>query len=231
MKREAEIYLSLSQIPEIAPHLTRFFCYDSEENVLVLEYLRDVKDLSRHLAESGRVSNTISRSMGDVLGLLHRIDLSQLMGDVAMPSEPPWILSIHRPSLQSLRDVSPANLDLIRMVQATPTISEKARRIESRMAARCDGSHGYPMEQLAHSRPEIAAKSFTDQVARLGDGLRRRSPMGYRLRDLGPPAVVGAADSRKRGRGLVALCGQRHNTHFASGPAEFLAPILRSDLP
>jgi len=47
------------------------------------------------------------------------------MGDVAMPSEPPWILSIHRPSLQSLRDVSPANLDLIRMVQATPTISEK----------------------------------------------------------------------------------------------------------
>jgi len=125
MKREAEIYLSLNQIPEIAPHLIRFFCYDSEENVLVLEYLRDVKDLSRHLAEGGQVSNTISRSMGDVLGLLHRIDLSQLMGDAAMHSEPPWILSIHRPSLQSLRDVSPANLELIRMVQATPAISER----------------------------------------------------------------------------------------------------------
>lgn len=125
VKREALVYLSLSQIPNIAPYLPRFFCYDADENVLVLEYLRGMKDLSRYYAEGGRISVAISSAMGRALGLLHRTDIAQLDRDVALPSEAPWILAVHQPSLRSLREVSPANLELIRIVQAAPAFCEK----------------------------------------------------------------------------------------------------------
>jgi aminoglycoside phosphotransferase (APT) family kinase protein len=125
VKREAQVYLSLTQIPQFAPNLVRFFCYDPEEDVLILEYLRGMRDLARHYAEGGRISASVSRAMGRVLGRLHRIDAGQLGADVALPSEAPWILSIHRPPLRFLRDVSSGNLELIRVVQATLPFCEK----------------------------------------------------------------------------------------------------------
>jgi aminoglycoside phosphotransferase (APT) family kinase protein len=125
VKREAQVYQSLAQIPHFAPHLVRFFCYDSEEDVLILEYLRDMNDLARHFAEGGRITASVSHAIGSVLGLLHRIDAGQLGADVALPSDAPWILGLHRPPLRFLRDVSAGNLELIRVVQSTPTLCEK----------------------------------------------------------------------------------------------------------
>lgn len=131
VRREALIYRSLSEIPQFAPNLVRFFGYDTEKQVLILEYLRDVRDLARQFAEGAQITTTQSRAMGRVLGTLHRIDVRPLEGEVVLGSLAPWILSIHRPSLRSLRDVSVGNLELIRVVQSIPALCEKLDEMQS----------------------------------------------------------------------------------------------------
>lgn len=124
VQREARVYESLARIRQFSANLVRFFGYDAEEKVLILENLRDVHDLARHFSEGGKLTMSLSRAIGRALGLLHQIDVTRLDPDVALQSEAPWILSIHRPSLAFLRDVSAGNLELIRLIQATPSFCE-----------------------------------------------------------------------------------------------------------
>lgn len=131
VKREAQVYVCLSQFHHFASNLVRYFCYDAEENVLILEYVRGMIDLARHFAKGGRITVVAGSGMGRVLGLLHRIDAGQLCGDVALSSEAPWILSLHRPSLRSLRDVSSGNLELIRVVQSKPSLCDKLEELRA----------------------------------------------------------------------------------------------------
>jgi len=124
VRREAQVYRRLSRMPQFAPNLVRFFCYDSADGVLILEYVRGMSDLTGHFMNGGRLTTTISRTVARVLGLLHHIDTGQLGDDLPLAAEPPWIFSLHRPSLRSLRDISSGNLELIRAVQAIPEVCD-----------------------------------------------------------------------------------------------------------
>jgi aminoglycoside phosphotransferase (APT) family kinase protein len=122
VEREALAYRYLSKAPGLAPHLPRFYGYDFREKVLILEHVRGMHDLAQHYASGGRVTVAVARRIGGILGALHWLDAGALPGKLALPTEPPWILSAHRPSLGTLREISAANLELIREVQAVPAL-------------------------------------------------------------------------------------------------------------
>jgi aminoglycoside phosphotransferase (APT) family kinase protein len=124
VEREALAYSYLSKRPELAPHLPRFYGYDVRERVLILEHVRGMHDLAQHYANGGRVTVAVARRVGRILGALHRLDAGALPGKLALPTEAPWILSVHRPSLRTLGEISAANLDLIREVQAVPALCD-----------------------------------------------------------------------------------------------------------
>lgn len=124
VEREALVYSHISRAPELAPHLPRFYAYDYSERVLIVEHVRGMRDLAQHYASGRRVTVAVARSVGRILAALHRVDAGALPGKLALPAETPWILTVHRPSLRTLGEISAANLDLIREVQAVPALCD-----------------------------------------------------------------------------------------------------------
>ncbi|MEP6600704.1 MAG: phosphotransferase [Nitrospirota bacterium] len=99
-------------------YLPRYCGYDAAEHVLVLEFLSDAQDLGEYHARHRRFSTRIAASMGDALSLLHRKRWGNGVNDgQVFTHPPPWVLSIHRPDLGILHDISGANIQVIKIVQ------------------------------------------------------------------------------------------------------------------
>jgi hypothetical protein len=127
---EAAIYRLLhdgTAASAFARYLPRLIGHDEQEQVLVLEWIEDARNLREYHARQGRFPRTVARAMGEALGLLHGRVTSTNGGAIASGSAnspPPWILSLHRPGLGLYREASGANLELIRIVQQFPRFGE-----------------------------------------------------------------------------------------------------------
>ena len=121
---EAAVYQLLhrdsrSQSAGLPRYLPRFYSYDDQERVLILELMRDAKDFRQHHARTGSFSTTLASMVGKALGALHNLPQ---VGDESkrgftFRERIPWVLSIHRPPLGMLGSLSEANLRMIRIVQ------------------------------------------------------------------------------------------------------------------
>jgi hypothetical protein len=110
--REAAAYRLL----EGRPLLPRCVLHDPEQQLLVLELIPRARDLLEYHSAERRFPPSFAARLGAALSSLHRTELrdTDLRGGV------PWILSIDRPGLELLRDGSAANVQLVRLLQATP---------------------------------------------------------------------------------------------------------------
>lgn len=119
--REAAVYEELvARGEELPSRLPGFVGYDSDQEVLVLELLRDAEDLrARHLSLEA-FPDLYGRDLGDALGTLHR----EMRAEYP-PARPPWVLSLHRPDTGLFRDVSAANLELIKILQSAEELGER----------------------------------------------------------------------------------------------------------
>jgi hypothetical protein len=106
-------------------YLPRFYDYDSETHVLVLELVRGAENLLQFHTRRGRFPTTLGRALGRALGTLHnQTGNSEAASMLRTPHSalhtPHWILSIHKPVHGALRELSGANLKLIKVVQQDP---------------------------------------------------------------------------------------------------------------
>ncbi len=107
-----------AQVPkrELQRYLPRFYGYDPNEQILILQLLPGAEDLRQHHIRTGRFSATLASLTGDALGFFH--SLKQRPQDGSWFSgRPPWVLTIHRPHLSVFWDASDAKLQLIRIIQ------------------------------------------------------------------------------------------------------------------
>jgi Phosphotransferase enzyme family len=121
---EAEMYQLLQSDAQahkvrLSHYLPHFYGYDLQEQILILELLRDAENFRQYHARHGRFSTALASMVGHALGTLHC--LPQLRGrfqdDSWFSGRPPWVLTIHRPHLWIFWDTSEAKLQLIRIVQ------------------------------------------------------------------------------------------------------------------
>jgi hypothetical protein len=115
---EAAVYRVLGEdsgIPGIKRYLPTCHGYDSERGVLMLELLRDAESLRDYHFRRRRFPTTLAKQLGEALGGLHREcpAATHLRG----AKGPAWALSLHHPDVSIFRDVSAANLQLIRLLQ------------------------------------------------------------------------------------------------------------------
>ncbi len=133
--REAAVYERLvAEGEELRAFLPAFLGYDAKEGVLVLELL-EAEDLRTRQLRLEEFPAALGEALGTALGTLHRKTRA-----IYPEARPPWVLSIHRPDTGVFRDVSAANLELIKIVQSAEDLGE-----------RLDGLHaGWRVEALIH---------------------------------------------------------------------------------
>jgi hypothetical protein len=120
---EASIYQKLEAADEaLRDYLPKFNGFDAEQRVLILELFQGAQDFRDHHARRKRFSVRTAAQLGTALSALHR-ETTLMVGihpESGIVSKMPWVLSVDRPGLELFRDLSLANIQLIRIIQNTP---------------------------------------------------------------------------------------------------------------
>jgi aminoglycoside phosphotransferase (APT) family kinase protein len=119
--REAAVLDRLGSLDgPLAASLPRLAAYDPAEGVLVLEAVAGARDLSEHHAR-GRFSRRLAREAGRALALLHATPPAALDGLQGAPHARSRI-RLDRLDLDELHALSPAAVDLTRVLQGLPPV-------------------------------------------------------------------------------------------------------------
>jgi len=113
--REAAVLERLAAVDGLARWLPRLVVHDHAGGLIVFESARHARDLTRHHAR-GRFSCALARDAGRALALLHALGPAVL--DVE-PTDPRPALRLHEPDLESIRGMSPAAIELTRIIQGS----------------------------------------------------------------------------------------------------------------
>jgi hypothetical protein len=115
---EAAVYRSLREGPwreKMKRYLPACHGYDTERGVLTLELLPRAESLRDYHVSRHRFPTLLAKQLGDALGVLHRGSPAET--DPRGERGPEWALSLHHPDVSVFRDVSAANLQLIKLLQ------------------------------------------------------------------------------------------------------------------
>jgi hypothetical protein len=118
VEHEAAVYRSLREGPlreGMKRYLPACHGYDTERGVLTLELLPRAESLRDYHVSRRRFPTSLAKQLGEALGMLHRG--SQAESDPRGTRGPAWALSLHHPNVSVFRDVSAANLQLIKLIQ------------------------------------------------------------------------------------------------------------------
>ncbi len=121
---EAEIYRCVRGLP-LAQLLPLFRDFDRRRRVLVLQ-LAGGKDLGALLLRRGRMSRSLAANIGHAVATIHESSPA-----ARLPALKPWILSLPCPPAHLMRDISSANVELLRIVQRSKSLSRELTALES----------------------------------------------------------------------------------------------------
>jgi Phosphotransferase enzyme family len=117
---EAAMYRLFREDPGLAGmkrYLPACHGYDSERGILTLELLRHAESLRDYHVRRHRFPTSLAKQLGEALGVLHRASPAET--DPRGAIGPAWALSLHHPDISVFRDVSSANLQVIKLLQGT----------------------------------------------------------------------------------------------------------------
>jgi hypothetical protein len=164
-----------SQWVGICRYVPQFYVYDEQERVLVLELIRDAEDLYEHHARTGRFASSIASTMGVALAALHCKSPAHITKEeLFLLNRVPWVFGIHRPSIGMFRDVSEANLGLVRIVQQSVELCQALDSLRESWSANALIHHDIKWSNwLVHrhfrSRQQERIKLVDWELAALGD--------------------------------------------------------------
>jgi thiamine kinase-like enzyme len=103
--------------------LPRYYSYDPDQRVLVLELYSDAQNLREHHVRRNRFPASTAALAGQALGTLHATARMDGLYD-RLSHRPPEILAIHRPGLELFQHLSPANRHVVKTIQGLPELVE-----------------------------------------------------------------------------------------------------------
>ena len=117
VSHEAYVYSFLQD--HSFPWAPRLIDYDSQHGLLILELVANGVDMHAYQERKLEVSRTISASLGRALAALHSLEPAP-----TLPLRRPWPVAAFRPHVQMLRELSPASLEVIKVLQQSPDAAE-----------------------------------------------------------------------------------------------------------
>lgn len=137
--REASVLRRLESERVMSRYIPRLCAFDEKENIVLQELVVDAQDLRQYHLRRGYFPTTLARTMGNALGTLHRLghgtEEDTPTDSMARPRIP-WVLSLHRPTLQFYRECSNANLQLVKLIQEFPSFCKELDRLRGEWRAR-----------------------------------------------------------------------------------------------
>jgi aminoglycoside phosphotransferase (APT) family kinase protein len=127
ISHEACVYRMLSsgnRRNEFARHMPKFYAYDAEQHVLILEFVQDAETLREQHQRAGRASAHTAEQVADALAALHRVTGFSGDGNREAFTQRSPVPSLHRPDLKIFRTISGAGLQLIKTVQGQQKLGE-----------------------------------------------------------------------------------------------------------
>jgi hypothetical protein len=174
---EAGIYelFELPQFEELRRHVPQRLFADDERQLLALELLSDGPAASA-VAESSDPEwlGLIGQKLGRLLALCHSgFSAPPKVAGAELTQRTPWALSLHRPTTNWLFDITPAQMQLVRLVQSTPILGEvlEELRITWRPSALIHGDVKLSNVLLPPTRDATAVHLVDWELARWGDPL------------------------------------------------------------
>ncbi len=131
VRQEARFYAWFRQAPRAEPVrdlLPRLVHADPDRALLILELLPEATPLWRHYERAGPEAFPAEAAalVGEALARLHEafagVDPSRDPALSWLGSDLPWSFALHRPRIDALRDMSAANREMVRIMQARPAV-------------------------------------------------------------------------------------------------------------
>lgn len=101
--------------------IPRFYKYDSKKNILVIELVKDGKNLQEHYVRTGRFSFKHAEIIGTILGTLHNLTKIKNNKDYKhifkYQTQPKFLFYLRNPNIQIFQHSSNASLQLIKIIQ------------------------------------------------------------------------------------------------------------------
>ena len=114
----------------IHPYLPKVAGYHDAQAVLVLELLPHAETLSESHQRLGRFPRMVGREIGRFLARLHSLSLPDSPGSEPVRI-PDWSYAIHRPDVGQYTSMSAGNLEVLRRIQARPSVMEKLDNLQA----------------------------------------------------------------------------------------------------
>ena len=108
-----------SRAKSLRRYLPSFCDYSRDRRLLVLRLIKNAATISDALTSGGRVGERIASALGKAVGTIHTCDLGDQFQQLA---DIPWVVSLPAPDIQLLREISTANLQLVRIVQQSKSL-------------------------------------------------------------------------------------------------------------
>lgn len=139
LRAEAAFYrhcFSGSGLEQMRGILPRFHGCDAERDLLTLELIegRPLWDRNADVPPAESLAGC-AKELGEAVGTLHRLFREPVSCRATSMSElhadPPWILGVHRPAPEAFASISPANLQVLKMLQQNAPITAGLDRLSA----------------------------------------------------------------------------------------------------
>jgi len=172
LAREAVVYSHLRGVERchgpFLPELTR---YDEQRGLLIIDYV-DGASLGDIITRRGRARTTPAAVLGRTLARVHQAGIEQVDPSLNI-TEPPWVLSIHRPDLRWHTHSSEASLEMHAEIQQRPELTSALDRLRGELTAtaliHADLKLEHVIASRAPSRMRPAISIIDWELAQLGD--------------------------------------------------------------
>jgi hypothetical protein len=98
---------------DVAWYLPQLRLFDRRRRLLLLNLIVGSHTVAAHVAHHGRIGDHLADSLGRAVGALHRSGTRGKIRSTGIP----WVLSLAHPPIELLREISSANLQMIRLLQ------------------------------------------------------------------------------------------------------------------
>jgi thiamine kinase-like enzyme len=139
ISHEASVYKWLASRAgsnAFARYPPKFYAYDANQHILILEFVQNTETLREQQERSGRASPQTAEQIADALAALHRVTILNAGQNAEAFTQRLLLLSLDQPDFKVFRTLSGAGVQLIKIIQGQKQLCELLAQLREQWTTR-----------------------------------------------------------------------------------------------